>query len=475
MNPSSIKYLTVEGLHEQFDLQLSFKPGLNIIYGKNGRGKTTALHILANALELDFKRFNFLNFHRIRVGTFSEDLLEITRGESGGNCIVSLNGNATSFGGDSGSLSEAETDAIRNAIGTRATYLPAFRSVLERIRGEVGSYYREPSKEAELEELEAKEYQNLREAMGRSPTRAQREALEMRALRDEASITARKTLQCRQWFGPFVPIVRYPSILEVDDGLSSEWRIAQLETAQREQNMFADVFVKVFRTIVGLDSPGSPIGTDELLASIAESLKSSDYQLGNRESIGIYQKLNEATDHLKRTSGRDAIGIENGVLNLYLETLQARNEERKQAFQKSRDFEFSINKFLDKKTLKIGAVDARNRSRSAVTVGTEGGRNYGLSSLSSGEKQILTMLYSASRSRFKSGTFLIDEPELSLHIDWQRQILRELMQQSENRQIIACTHSPEVGGDHLEETQDFEPTLAKGIQEGLFAEDEGVE
>jgi hypothetical protein len=245
--------------------------------------------------------------------------------------------------------------------------------------------------------------------------------------------------------------------------------------AEMAAHMDADVFVNVFRTIVGLDSPGSPVETDVLLASIAESLDSSDYQLGNRESVGIYQKLSEATDHLKRTSGKDAKGVENAVLNLYLNTLLARKNESKQAFQRSRDFETSINKFLDKKNLRIGVIDPRNRTRSSVSVGTEGGRNYGLSSLSSGEKQILTMLYSASRSRFKSGTFLIDEPELSLHVDWQRQILRELMQQSADRQIIACTHSPEVGGDHLEETQDFEPTLTRNIQEGLFTEDESAE
>lgn len=474
MTTNGISFLTVEGLHDQFDLEMEFKPGLNIIYGKNGRGKTTALHILANALELDFKRFNYLNFRRIRIGTFSNDTLEIVRGGVDGNCAISLNGNSTSFGGDSGTLSEAEADAIRVAIGDRATYLPAFRSVLERIQGGQSSYYRESAKDTELDEIETKEILNLREAAGRSPSRMVREASELRVIREEASTTARKTLQCRQWFGQFVPLVRYPSILEVDDGLSTEWRSAQLETAQREQNMFADVFVKVFRTIVGLDSPGTPIGTDQLLASIADSLNSTDYQLGTRESFGIYQKLSEATDHLKRHSGRDSQGIENAVLNLYLDTLVARKEERKQAFQKSRDFESSINKFLDKKTLQIGAIDPRSRTRSSVSVGTEGGRKYGLSSLSSGEKQILTMLYSASRSRFRSGTFLIDEPELSLHVDWQRQILRELMQQSAHRQIIACTHSPEVGGDHLEETQDFEPSLTRSAQDGLF-EDEGAE
>jgi predicted ATP-dependent endonuclease of OLD family len=68
--------------------------------------------------------------------------------------------------------------------------------------------------------------------------------------------------------------------------------------------------------------------------------------------------------------------------------------------------------------------------------------------------------------------FLIDEPELSLHIDWQRIVLRELQNQSSGRQIIACTHSPEVGADHMEEIQDFEPTVSRSRQETLFTEEE---
>ena len=103
---------------------------------------------------------------------------------------------------------------------------------------------------------------------------------------------------------------------------------------------------------------------------------------------------------------------------------------------------------------------------------TAGGNSYGLSALSSGERQILTMLYSASRSRFQSGIFLLDEPELSLHIDWQRIILRELQIQSPERQLIVCTHSPEVGADHLLETQDFEPRSTRKQQESLFTDED---
>ncbi len=54
-----IAQISVEGLHDQFDIDLKFNSGLNILYGKNGRGKTTILHLLANALELDFKRFAY--------------------------------------------------------------------------------------------------------------------------------------------------------------------------------------------------------------------------------------------------------------------------------------------------------------------------------------------------------------------------------------------------------------------------------
>ncbi|SAL76843.1 hypothetical protein AWB68_05066 [Caballeronia choica] len=468
MGQTGIKSLVVEGLHEQFDVELELKPGLNIIYGKNGKGKTTVLHILANALELDFKRFKHLNFRRIAITTFGGATLEIFRLLSPESVEILINGEKTSLLNSSEDLSELEMASIRSALGERSTYLPAFRSVLERVREESGAYYRDRTRDANIDELETKELQVLREKLG---PRKVRDVMEIRALREESAITARKTVQCRQWFGPFVPTVRYPSIMEVDDGLTSEWRSAQLDMAQREQNMFADVFVKVFRTIVGLDNPQKPFEIEDALASIADSLDSKDYQLGNRRSELISAKLLEAMEFLKQKPAHESQGIEKSVLGLYLETLVERKEGRRNALQSSRDFEASINKFLDKqKTLRIGEPIVKERVRSAVTVGTEGGRAYGLTALSSGERQILTMLYSASRSRFKDGIFLIDEPELSLHIDWQRKILNELMSLAPDRQIIACTHSPEVGADHFEETQDFEPRLTKRPQEDLFDE-----
>jgi ABC-type lipoprotein export system ATPase subunit len=60
--------------------------------------------------------------------------------------------------------------------------------------------------------------------------------------------------------------------------------------------------------------------------------------------------------------------------------------------------------------------------------------------LSAGEKQMLSFLcYNA----FTSGSpIFIDEPELSLHGDWQRLLFPTLLSQGTNNQFIVSTHSP---------------------------------
>jgi predicted ATP-dependent endonuclease of OLD family len=77
-----------------------------------------------------------------------------------------------------------------------------------------------------------------------------------------------------------------------------------------------------------------------------------------------------------------------------------------------------------------------------------GSRRARFSVLSSGERQVLTLLFSATHMSSADGILLIDEPELSLHLDWQRTILTELMKQAGERQVVVCTHAPEVIADH---------------------------
>ena len=45
---------------------------------------------------------------------------------------------------------------------------------------------------------------------------------------------------------------------------------------------------------------------------------------------------------------------------------------------------------------------------------------------------------------------LIDEPELSLNIKWQNELVPLLMESAPNSQIILATHSPSIVNDHIE-------------------------
>lgn len=60
--------------------------------------------------------------------------------------------------------------------------------------------------------------------------------------------------------------------------------------------------------------------------------------------------------------------------------------------------------------------------------------------LSAGEKQMLSFL--AYNAFYQDTIFIIDEPELSLHVDWQRILFPTLLRQNSSNQFIVATHSP---------------------------------
>ena len=73
-----------------------------------------------------------------------------------------------------------------------------------------------------------------------------------------------------------------------------------------------------------------------------------------------------------------------------------------------------------------------------------------LESLSSGEKHEVVL---AHHLLFKTGPgwlVMIDEPEISLHVGWQREYLNDLkkIQEITGGQFLVATHSPAIVGDY---------------------------
>lgn len=64
--------------------------------------------------------------------------------------------------------------------------------------------------------------------------------------------------------------------------------------------------------------------------------------------------------------------------------------------------------------------------------------------LSSGEKQMLAILLTVLTEDNQNYVLFMDEPEVSLHIDWQQKLIEMILELNPNVQIILTTHSPAV-------------------------------
>ena len=79
--------------------------------------------------------------------------------------------------------------------------------------------------------------------------------------------------------------------------------------------------------------------------------------------------------------------------------------------------------------------------------------------LSSGEKQILAILLTVLVQDQEPYVLFMDEPEVSLHIEWQKQLIDLIVELNPNVQIILTTHSPALimkgWIDHVTEVSDI--------------------
>ena len=143
-----------------------------------------------------------------------------------------------------------------------------------------------------------------------------------------------------------------------------------------------------------------------------------------------------------------------GVLSVYLEVLEKSWTVQQESFKNIDKYIDSVNEFLKNKRISYVTDVPRYRRESVYVEFNDKSLIKGLRSLSSGERQIVALIYACTHMS-EQDVVLIDEPEISLHVDWQRKLITKMMEQIGKRQIIACTHSPIITADHQERTIDF--------------------
>jgi len=130
------------------------------------------------------------------------------------------------------------------------------------------------------------------------------------------------------------------------------------------------------------------------------------------------------------------------VLKPYLESNDARLKALAPLQQTLETFVDSMRSFYKNKRVTLDLRDG-------MQIFSPDNQRLDPRSLSSGERQLLILFCNVVQASDRATIFIIDEPELSLNVEWQRQLIDTLIKMSrDNIQFVFATHSLELLARH---------------------------
>jgi|GEM_PF-4631514 len=158
--------------------------------------------------------------------------------------------------------------------------------------------------------------------------------------------------------------------------------------------------------------------------------------------ISLAQVRSILTEIDKNRSNSARFKSLHSVIDPYLSNLLDEVSSLAPAQKRIDTFVTSVNRFLERKDLLFDTL-------TGVTLVNRHGEGLDPDSLSSGEKHLLLLLSNAILATFTGSLVIIDEPELSLGLKWQRILLAELSRCTEGTgvQFLIASHSVQIMAD----------------------------
>ena len=191
--------------------------------------------------------------------------------------------------------------------------------------------------------------------------------------------------------------------------------------------------------------------------AISQALKNIGFErTKNIKQVDFFfEKVEELLDQMQKEQGEDK-GLNIAWLinksqidriQKLIELIDENNANVEKSYELVNKFITTINHFFNDTGKSIEIDNIGN-----LKIKKPNGQYANIEALSSGERQLIVMF---SHLIFKnesnpSGVFIIDEPELSLHLKWQEEFVQYAIDSNPNTQLILATHSPEIFAGHEE-------------------------
>lgn len=438
-----VRKFEVSGLFGLFNHSIEFNLSrrITIIHAPNGYGKTVILKLLEGFFGGSLIVFRQYKFDQINI--------EFENGEK-----ITINQHGTAP-----DLIEDRRRPIRFAYSitskkgrTSKTWDPAAEKGDEEVFRRIGSHtlrdylpYLVPSSPNTMRDHRTGETMTVREAIERHwdelppslRTRMPhpewlaeiRKSVVCRLIETQRLMVARKEGRVRTEEQPLIPAVR-----SYADDLASAIGRALEESATLSQSLDRTFPNRLLRRRSDVTPPLSETELRERLASLeqlrARLTKTGILDRSTEESFIPTEAFDEPTQR---------------ILTEYVEDNRKKLDVYISLLEKVELFTDLINSRFQFKTVQA------DRNRGFVFVDSSG-LYLDVSSLSSGEQHELVLIYELIFKTIKNSLILIDEPEISLHVAWQKRFLDDLgrIVSLSPMDVVISTHSPQLIGGHLD-------------------------
>ena len=414
-----IQSVEISGFWQRLNAKCSFNDDVNIIIGRNGTGKTTFMNILNSILSVDLEGINNNDFEAAEI--------KLKDGRKTKTIKVTKKDSETS-----------PFTIIEYQVSIKKYPLRVVNSEDRRLSA---SYRRRAVEESE----------ELRDILEKLVSLSSLSVYRLRNGED---------LEIRDKYG-------LRSINPIDFRLGQLLQNLtkyQLDLSQRAReianNLQKDVLASILYSQEDLDDVYAFDFEKEReknnLISAYSQLNAMDQNVRKRISYHV-DNIEKTFFEIRNSKGNDS------PLNVDFRSLEAHRKTQKiikmslQSKSLTEKIFSPIELFLD--TLKEFIIDKEfSFVAGELTIKNTSGEikpEY----LSSGEKQLLILFIETLLQRQQQYVFLTDEPELSLHIAWQRKIIPAIKRLNPNAQVIAATHSPEVASKYRGSIFDMEKLI----------------
>ena len=438
-----IRTASFKNLHGYLNYKLSFQPGVNILIGVNGSGKTSILNAMAWTLSpasiqdglpaghlLSDLKFDEINIAFTVPGQRKHQRVKATRDDN--SIVIEVTGirevlDIPIVGSHRLSRMSAFRESEESAnLAARLMEDRQDNPALKYLSELPGPLYLPLNRRwTEEGELSPRMRARRSTAAGYLPI-SEVLSLAERVFRQEQSETFALNETLRNSI--------LTSLFEVNrsSSLSNVWTLDEF-TERRD---------RVIKALDNLELKDARIMSEKYFARLEKVV----------QELGGQTMPENLRDDAKSRKWIDWI-VEGSPMAFRIERLIPLIEEyeadRMKVTQRSSAFLDSVNSFIRDNGKEIQSLRGYD-----LSVRLPNGQQISSRNLSSGELQLLilfTFLYFQFDTK-QEFAVLVDEPELSLHVSWQNRYVNSVRAANPNAQFIIATHSPEIAGPAAEDT-----------------------